>query len=107
MTRHSNDRFARTKDTRIKVMEFLHQSEYLDSGDVVILDCDTQCNFMLLDDSNFYAYRARRSHRYYGGHFKYFPARITAPHAGNWHIVIDLGGGSANIRYSIRVLKSA
>lgn len=84
-------------------MQFIHSREYLDSGDAVVLDCDTQCNFTLMDDSNFNTFRGRGSHRYYGGHFKKFPAQISAPHAGHWNIVIDLGGGSASIRYNLSV----
>lgn len=88
-------------------LSFLHQQQFLNRGDVVILDCDTQCNFMLMDSGNFHSYQHGSAFRYYGGHAEYFPARVAAPSAGYWHIVVDLGGGSANIRYGIRVLKSA
>ena len=84
---------------------FLHAREYLSSGDAAILSCDTQCNFMLLDDSNFAAYRRGEGYHYYGGFFRRFPARVSAPHTGNWNAVVDLGGGSAKIRYSIRFAK--
>jgi len=87
-------------------MNFIHSHEHLNDGDVVVLSCDTQCNFMLTDDSNFSAYQqGRGGFTYYGGHFKYFPARIVVPHSGNWNITIDLGGGSANIRYGLKVMK--
>lgn len=85
--------------------DFLHGSDHLSSGDVVELDCDTQCNFMLMTDAAFSSYRSGREFKYYGGFFKRFPARIAAPHSGHWNWVIDLGGGSANIRYSVRILK--
>lgn len=87
-------------------MHFIHSKEYLNAGDVVVLDCDTQCNFMLTDDSNFSSYKRGGQFRYYGGHFKLFPARIAVPHAGNWNVTIDLGGGRANIRYNLQVIKS-
>jgi hypothetical protein len=85
---------------------FIHSREYLNEGDTVQLDCDTQCNFMLTTDSNFSSYRRGASFRYYGGHFKYFPAHITAPRSDYWNITIDLGGGSANIRYNLSVIKA-
>ena len=85
--------------------QFIHGREHLDDGDVVQVTCDTQCNVMLLTDTNFYCYKRQESYRYYGGFFKQFPARIAAPHSDYWNIVIDLGGGSASIRYSITVLR--
>lgn len=85
--------------------DFLHNREYLSAGDVVQLDCDTQCNFMLMSDSDFSSYRNGRSHHYHGGFFKMFPARITVPSTGHWNWVLDLGGGSANIRYSVSYIK--
>jgi hypothetical protein len=66
--------------------QFLHTREYLDSGNVAVLDCDTQCNFMLLTDSNFNNYKR-------GGR------------SDHWNVVIDLGGGSATIKHSLRFLK--
>jgi hypothetical protein len=86
-------------------MGFIHAEEYLDEGDVVIVQCSHQCNVRLLDDHNFQSYQRSGQHKYFGGHFKMFPARIVVPHTGHWHVTIDLGGGSANIRYSINYLK--
>lgn len=87
-------------------MEFIHSREYLNAGDVVQLDCDTQCNFMLTDDSNFSAYKHGGQVRYFGGHFKSFPARIIAPSTGYWNISIDLAGGSATIRHSLKIIRA-
>lgn len=85
--------------------QFIHGREFLGDGDVVEVDCDTQCNVMLLSDSDFSRYQRQDSFNYCGGHFKYFPARIAAPHSGHWNVIIDLGGGSASIRYAIKVIK--
>lgn len=88
-------------------MNFIHSRKHLNQGDVVQLDCDTQCNFMLTDDSNFSKYKRRAgSFEYYGGHFEYFPARIAVPRTGYWNITIDLGGGQANIRYNLSVIEA-
>jgi hypothetical protein len=81
--------------------EFLHQRILLNRGAVAVLECDTQCNFMLLDDQNFNDYRDGRSFEYFGQYFEYFPAQIVAPHSGYWNVVIDLGGARANIKYNI------
>lgn len=85
-------------------MNFIHAREYLSAGQSVQVDCDTQCNVMLTDDINFNNFRSGRAFRYHGGHRTRFPVILAPPHAGNWNITIDLGGGSANIRYSIRVI---
>lgn len=84
---------------------FIHSRDHYNSGEVIVLDCDTQCNFMLLDDTNFHSYKNGRANNYYGGFFKMFPAKITVPSTGHWNIVIDLGGGSANIKYSLSVIR--
>ena len=86
-------------------MNFIHSREYLNRGDIVQLDCDIQCNFMITTDAAFSSYRCGGRFQYYGGHYQRFPARITVPHSDNWNITIDLGGGRANIRYNISVLR--
>lgn len=86
--------------------DYLHIREYLQAGDVAVLDCDTQCNFMLIDDINFSAYKRNARFTYYGGHFERFPAQISAPSTGYWNVVLDLGGGKANIRYAFSFIKS-
>lgn len=85
-------------------MDFIHAREYLDEGQSVRVDCDHQCNVMLTDDANFSIYRRGGSFHYFGGFYKYFPVVLTPPHAGYWNVTIDLGGGQANIRYSITVV---
>ncbi len=87
--------------------DFIHGREYLAAGDVVVVDCSHECNIRLTDDINFQNFRSGRSHRAYGGFYKMFPARIAVPHDGYWNVTIDLGGGRANIRYSINYLKAA
>lgn len=83
-------------------MDFIHAREYLKDGQAVRVDCDTQCNLMLTDDSNFNSYKRGQGFRYYGGHFKMFPAIVRPPHGGYWNVTIDVAGASANIRYSMR-----
>ncbi len=86
-------------------MNFLHKREYLNIGDIVEVKCTHQCNIKLMDDTNYSNYKSGRSCKYYGGFYEILPARISVPHKGNWNIVIDLGGGSANIKYSINIIK--
>ena len=88
-------------------MSFLHSREHLNTGDIVEVDCSHQCNIVLVDDANFSNYKNGRSFKHYGGggFFKKLPARLQAPHSGYWNIVLDLGGGSATVRHSIRIIR--
>ncbi len=85
-------------------MRFLHQRRYLNKHEIVQLDCDTQCNFMLLSDGDYKAYQQVRRFAYCGGTFKHFPARISVPESGYWNIVIDLAGAKGEIQYNITVV---
>jgi len=85
--------------------DFLHQREHLSVGDIVAVNCSHQCNVMLLSDGNFSAYRSGRGFDYYGGRYKRFPVRLSPPSSGYWNVVLDLGGGSARITHSIRIIK--
>jgi len=88
-------------------MNYLHYEFDLSSGDVVEVTLDKQANVRLLDSTNYSMYRRGEQHRYYGGLAKKSPVRIQAPHAGHWHVVIDLGGYSGTVRASARVLQNA
>lgn len=61
-------------------------------------------NVMVLDSINFTNYKNRRQFRYYGGHYTHSPVIIKPPHAGNWYVVIDLGGGPGKVKASVSVI---
>ncbi len=84
-----------------------HKRLFLQDGDVVEVDCDTQANVTLMNDSDYANFKAGRSYHYYGGFFTHFPARLTPPHSGYWNVVLDLGAPRATIRHSMRVVKHA
>ncbi|MCI0335317.1 MAG: DUF1883 domain-containing protein [Planctomycetes bacterium] len=88
-------------------MNYLHQE--LDAGpsDVIEVTLDHAANVLLLDASNYGHYRSNRPYRYYGGHARSSPARITPPRQGRWHLVIDLGGYPGTVRASVRLLAAA
>lgn len=85
-------------------MSFLHKQLSLHSGQVIEVTIDKAANVMLMDNSQFQHYRSGRQFRYRGGYMTQSPCRIAVPHSGTWHIVIDLGGRSGNIRHSINIL---
>jgi len=86
-------------------MNYLNYDLQLSPGDVVMVELDKQANVRLLDESNYQQYKAGQAHRYYGGLAKTNPVRLPAPHAGLWHLVIDLGGYPGTVRASVNVLK--
>lgn len=88
-------------------MKHIHAREYLDSGDIVVVDCDHQCNVLVMDDSNYRSYRSGQRYEYFGGFYKMLPARISVPQSDHWNTVIHLGGRNASIRYNIGYLKRA
>jgi hypothetical protein len=81
------------------LFDFIHDRQYLAEGDIVIVNCDHQCNVKVMDDHNFQSYRDGQQHTYYGGFYKRLPARIAVPSTGYWNVTIDLGGGTASIRH--------
>lgn len=86
-------------------MNYLHYEFDLQSKDVVEVTLDKQANVRLLDAANYSDYRQGMKHHYFGGLAKESPIQISAPHAGHWHVVIDLGGYAGTVRASARVLQ--
>ena len=87
-------------------MEYLHQQLDLAADDLVEVALDNAANVMLLDPTNYEAYR-NHPFRYQGGYTTTSPFRINVPHAGRWHLVVDLGGGPGAVRASVAVHKIA
>lgn len=61
-------------------------------------------NVMLLDSSNFSAYKRRARFQYFGGHAKRSPVLLPVPHDGHWYLVVDFGGLRSRARIGVEVL---
>jgi hypothetical protein len=86
-------------------MDFMHSQVQIGSNNAIEVSLDgNAANVMVMDSSNFSSYRRGGRFRYYGGHCTRSPAIIRPPSSGNWHVVIDLGGGSGHVRASVRVI---
>lgn len=85
-------------------MNYIHYDLTLRAGDVVEVTLDRQANVRLLDASNYSSYKKGDKHSYHGGLAKTSPIRIAAPHAGHWHLVVDLGGYAGTVRASVRTI---
>jgi len=86
-------------------MNYLNYDLDLQSGDVVEVTLDKQANVRLLDDSNYSLYQRGQKHRYFGGLATKSPVRLSPPHAGHWHLVVDLGGYTGTVKASVRTIK--
>jgi hypothetical protein len=64
-------------------------------------------NVLLLDSSNFQAFKAGRQHRYYGGLAKRSPVNLAIPRSGHWYVVVHMGGLKGSVRSSVQVLPGA
>jgi hypothetical protein len=88
-------------------VNFLHYDLHLQAGDVVEITLDKQANVRLMDEANYTNYRQGQQHTYYGGRAVVSPIRIPAPHAGHFHLVVDLGGYAGSVMASVRTLQGA
>lgn len=86
------------------IVKFLHWEVDAVEGTVVRVELDAQANVMLMDSSNFSSYRSGSQFRYFGGHTTRSPVTLAAPHAGRWHVVVDLGGNNGHVNASVSVL---
>lgn len=85
---------------------YLHSDFNLEVGDTVVVTLDGQANVLLMDWSNYEAYRNGRSYRYHGGLAEKTPVRIEAPANGHWYLVVDLGGFAGTVRAGVSVEKA-
>lgn len=84
--------------------DFIHYELNAGPDNVIEVEVDKRANVLLMDRSNFSAYRSRRSYRYFGGQALRSPVRLVPPHTGSWHVVIDLGGAPGYVNSACRVI---
>jgi hypothetical protein len=85
-------------------MEHLHFELQANAGQVVRVELNQQANVRLLDSINYMHYCRGGRYRYHGGVQQVSPAFIPVPHAGHWHVAIDLGGGRGYIQAAVELV---
>ena len=85
-------------------MKFLHYEFNLGSDDAVEVRLDKQANVRMLDGPNFEQFRRGQPHTFFGGLATVSPVLLRPPHAGHWHVVIDLGGYAGTVSTSACVV---
>jgi hypothetical protein len=87
-------------------MNFTHYNlGHVERGSVVEVTLSgSAANVRLMDSSNFNNFKNGRAHRYAGGLIKQSPARLAVPHAGTWHVTVDMQGLRGTVRSGARVI---
>jgi hypothetical protein len=83
-------------------MNFVHSEVTVASSQAIVVELDRAANVNVMDNANFQRYRQGRSHQYYGGYVTQTPYAIRPPHAGRWHVAVDLGGYAGRVRVAVR-----
>jgi len=86
-------------------MKYTYKDGNFRKGDILIIAVDRSVNIYLVDSINFQHYKNGNSFECYTSKSASSPYSITVPRSGHWYIVLDLGGGSGILNYSIKVLK--
>ncbi|HWG43641.1 MAG TPA: DUF1883 domain-containing protein [Gemmataceae bacterium] len=93
-----------TAHTRIPGLEFIHQEMEAGPDDLIEVTLDNAANVQLLNPADYEDYRNNRPYHYdEGGYVEHSPYRFRPPYQGEWHVVIDLGGGPGHVRAWVRV----
>lgn len=66
---------------------------------------DQRANVLLLDEGNYLRYRSGSGFRYLGGYARISPVELSVPYPGNWHLVIDMGGGPGDLRVRAELIR--
>jgi hypothetical protein len=86
-------------------MNYLHYDFEAPVGSIIEVTLDKQANVRLLDSINYSNYKTGRRFQFTGGKALRSPIKLEVPHAGHWHVVIDLGGYRGTIRASARLIR--
>lgn len=86
--------------------KFIHSDlGHRSRGDVLEVSLrGSAANVMLMDTSNFSAYKSGRAFRYVGGLAKRSAVRLQIPSSGRWHAVVDMRGLRGTTNASFRVI---
>ena len=85
-------------------MKYLHWDFNTTGTAVVEVELDRGANVLLLDSPNYARYRRGSDYKYRGGLAEVSPCHVTIPHAGVWHVIVDLGGYSGRVTASAALL---
>lgn len=79
-----------------------HYLGFLNGGEVISVKINQQAHVALLDTPNLSRYARRQRYRHYGGLQSYAERRYKIPFPGEWHIAINTGAPSSQVRGEVR-----
>ena len=83
-------------------MNFVHYDlGRLSGGQVATVQVRERANVMLMDQNNFTRYQRQERCSFHGGQALRSPVVLSVPHAGHWHVVLDLGGAAGAIHSNL------
>lgn len=83
-------------------MNFVHYDlGQLSGGQVASVQVGERANVMLVDQNNFTRYQRQQRCSFRGGQALTSPVKLRVPHAGHWHVVLDLGGAAGVIHSNL------
>jgi len=85
-------------------MKFVQWAFHGGPDNVVQVELDHAANVILLDDSNFAAFRRGGRYSYVGGYYKQTPVRLVPPRETHWHVVVHLGGYAGHVNASMALI---
>ena len=82
-------------------MKFIYWDIQAGPDNVVQVQLDREANVLLLDDTNFAAFRRGGGRSYFGGYYKQTPVRLVPPRETRWHVVVHLSGYAGGVNASM------
>ena len=86
-------------------MKYLHFELTLAQNEIIQATIQQQSYLRIMDNENYANYRRGDQYRYHGGVATGSPAVIKPPMAGQWHLVIDLGGAEGEVTATVHIIK--
>ncbi len=86
-------------------MKYSCKDGYFKKGDILSIKVDRKVNIRVMTEENFIKFKNGQAYSYFGGEFSTSPINLPIPKTAHWYIVIDLGGQSGILSYSIKVFK--
>jgi hypothetical protein len=87
-------------------MKFLVYEVDVTENDIIEVTLSSQANVKIMDQVNFSKYKQNQRYQFVGGKALKSPLCLSAPGAGHWYVVIDLGGYAGSVSASVRVINS-
>jgi len=86
-------------------MKYLYRELKMSASDILQVTLDKDTCIKLIDPPNYIKYRSGKDYHCYSGLITTSPSYLSVPHAGLWHVVLDLGGYSPHMRASVEVIQ--